>query len=276
MNRRFLLRWTLTIPAIGLGAIGLGVLAPLTEAWATEAWAQAQPAGTGSPPRLVMIDPGHGGHDPGAIGGRGTCEKDVTLDIALAMARHLDGSRGVVAQLTRDRDEFLPLRKRVARARDAKADLFLSIHADSAPNHDLRGLSAYTLSEKASDDFASALARRENLADGVEGIDPGSTGAEVAAILVDLTVRHTRQVAMQARGRLVSGAGRSLRLLEQPIRSADFAVLKAPDVPSVLIELGFLSNPDDEERLRSGPLRQDIAAVLAGELAGLMTGPPFT
>lgn len=262
MNRRFFLRLTLTIPAIGLVS--------LTEARAAQAQRPPQPL------RLVMIDPGHGGHDPGAIGGRGTCEKDVTLDIALAMARHLDGSHGVLALLTRDRDEFLPLRKRVARAREAKADLFLSIHADSAPSHDLRGLSAYTLSEKASDDFASALARRENLADGVEGIDPGTTSIEVAAILVDLTIRHTHQVARQARGRLVSGAGRTLRLLEQPIRSANFAVLKAPDVPSVLIELGFLSNPDDEELLRSGPLRQEIAAMLARELTGLMTGPPFT
>jgi N-acetylmuramoyl-L-alanine amidase len=123
------------------------------------------------PPRLLMIDPGHGGRDPGAIGLTGCHEKDVTLDIALRVADALSAKPGVTVKLTRDSDIFLPLEERVRISREARADLFLSIHADSAPNREARGLSVYTLSEKASDDFAKSLAEHENEADLMGGVD---------------------------------------------------------------------------------------------------------
>lgn len=222
-----------------------------------------------------MIDPGHGGRDPGAIGVRGTYEKDVTLDIALEMARRLSAARGVTPLLTRTNDTFLPLRARVAKARAAQADLFLSVHADSAPSPEARGLSAYTLSATASDDFAARLAAQENLADGHGGIDLRETEPEIAAILLDLALRHSRHAARAAQERIVRGAGKRLRLLDNPLRSANFAVLKAPDVPSVLIETGFLSNRHDEDLLRTPAHRRRIAEVLATEIAGLMADAPF-
>ncbi len=263
---------------LGIGASGLaGFLAPGTAAAAPTNVPQRKPEPPAAVPnwRLVVIDPGHGGHDPGAIGVRGTLEKEITLDISREIARRLRGVSGVAVKLTRDTDIFLPLAERVAIARDAGADLFISIHADSAPNRDARGLSAYTLSDKASDDFAFALAKQENLADGAGGIDLRHTRPQVAAILSDLVARHTVTASLMAKSSLVEGAGRSLRLLDNPKRSANFAVLKAPDVPSVLIETGFLSNPRDEDLLRDGAQRRRIADVLSRELADVMTSAPF-
>lgn len=225
--------------------------------------------------RVVMIDPGHGGRDPGAIGVRGTLEKEVTLAIARETARRLERQFGVQAEMTRRDDRFLPLSERVALGRRAGADLFVSIHADSAPSKDARGLSAYTLSEEASDSFASALARQENRADAIGGVDLGDTKKVVRDILLDLAARHTKHASLVAKQGLVTGAGRDLPLLENPMRSANFAVLKAPDVPSVLIETGFLSNEADEALLRDPKARLRIAAVLARELAGVVSRDPF-
>lgn len=231
--------------------------------------------GASSRPRLVMLDPGHGGNDPGAIGTRGTFEKEVTLDIAREVARILAGRTNVAVKLTRRDDRFLALDERVALTREAGADLFVSIHADSAPNADARGLSAYILSEKASDSFASRLAQQENQADRFG--KPGSFGGGriVKDILLDLTARHTRHASLAARQLLVEGAGKELRLLENPMRSANFAVLKAPDVPSVLVETGFLSNPRDEEILRDATARRVVSRVLAREIAGVLSSPAF-
>ncbi|WP_114395000.1 N-acetylmuramoyl-L-alanine amidase family protein [Oleisolibacter albus] len=273
MNRRALLRSALVLPVAGI-SLGLSISPPLP--------AMAEAAGAGRSParkaaraaRLLMLDPGHGGHDPGAIGGRGTHEKDVTLDIAKELARQVERSGGMKVVLTRDTDVFLPLKERVQRARSAKADLFISIHADSAPNGGARGLSAYTLSETASDAFAAALAHTENLADGL-GVDMSNMDQDVAAILMDLAARHTRTAALQAKQALVRGAGRELRLLDNPMRSANFAVLKAPDVPSVLIETGFLSNREDEQLLREPTSRRRIAGILSRELTALMKSAPF-
>ncbi|GEO36647.1 N-acetylmuramoyl-L-alanine amidase [Skermanella aerolata] len=282
MKRRLLLQMTLNAPLLGMG-LGLGSfglassLMPGTADAATREPPPRKPSRETSGPerRLVVIDPGHGGHDPGAIGVRGTLEKEITLDISREIARKLRGTRGVSVSLTRDDDIFLPLADRVAVAREAGADLFISIHADSAPNRDARGLSAYTLSDKASDDFSFALAKQENLADGAGGIDLRHTRPQVAAILSDLVARHTVSASLMAKSSLVEGAGRSLRLLDNPKRSANFAVLKAPDVPSVLIETGFLSNERDEELLRDRSQRRRIADVLSRELAGLLTSAPF-
>lgn len=268
IERRSILRLTASLPACGL----LGILGDSVFGSAALA-AESRPAV--SRPRLILLDPGHGGADPGAVGAKGTLEKDVTLHIAQEAARLLSGKQGIGVRLTRRDDRFLALEERVAIARKTGADLFVSIHADSAPNADARGLSAYTLSSRASDGFASRLAQQENRADRFGGIDPREGRKVVRDILHDLTARHTRNASLVARQALVRGAGRDLQLLENPMRSANFAVLKAPDVPSVLVETGFLSNPADEAVLRDPRARGAVARVLARELAAVVARSPF-
>lgn len=226
-------------------------------------------------PRLLMIDPGHGGHDPGAIGLSGTKEKDITLDISRRMADALMRETGIDVRLTREQDVFLPLGERVKLGRDARADMFISIHADSAPNQGARGLSAYTLSEKASDQFASMLADKENKADLLGGLELGVEDKDVASILFDLTARRTRNTAQRVKVGFIKAIGRRLPLLEEPMRSANFAVLRSPDVPSMLVETGFLSNRNDESFLRQPASRQKIAEMMAKELAFLLRSPLF-
>ncbi len=266
MNRRALLRF-----AAGGCFLSLAGAVPTASALAQKS---SVPDRKPRAPRMVMLDPGHGGRDPGAIGARGTYEKDVTLDIAKEIARLLGRERGVSVGLTRDGDVGLALAERVALARDARADLFISIHADSAPNPRARGLSAYTLSDRASDEFAAAIAKQENLAD-VLGVGTHDLNPAVQAFLVDLAADRTRKGAVEAKQQLVKGAGRDLTLLENPMRYADFAVLRAPDVPSVLVETGFLSNKEDERLLRDPAARRRIAAVLARELAAVMKSATF-
>ncbi len=227
------------------------------------------------PPRLLMIDPGHGGHDPGAIGRSGTKEKDITLDIALRMAKAFVRESGVKANMTRERDVFLPLAERVEMGRKARADLFVSIHADSAPNGSARGLSAYTLAKKASDQFASQLAEQENKADLIGGVASTVQDPDVAEILFDLTARHTSNTAQRVKVGFIKAVGRRWTLLEEPMRSANFAVLRSPDVPSILIETGFLSNKKDEALLKRADQRQNIAELMAKELAFLLKSPLF-
>jgi len=226
-------------------------------------------------PRLLMIDPGHGGRDPGAIGRIGTHEKDVTLDIARRMADALSGQSGVTVKLTRDEDVFLPLEERVKVSRTANADLFLSIHADSAPNTAAHGLSVYTLAEKASDDFAKQLAEHENEADMMGGMDLPPADKEVKAILFDLAARRTRNTAQHAKANFVQTMGRNWPLLERPMRAANFVVLRAPDIPSMLVETGFLSNPRDEQILRQPQQREKIARLMAKDLSVILDGPLF-
>ncbi len=226
-------------------------------------------------PRLLMIDPGHGGHDPGAIGKSGLQEKDVTLDIARHMAAALKGRTDVNVKLTRERDAFLSLNERVWRGRDARADLFVSVHADSAPNKAARGLSVYTLSEKASDEFAHEIAEKENHADVVGGVDLSQADQEVAEILFDLAARRARNTAQRAKVNFVRAMGRRWQLLDRPMRAANFAVLRSPDVPSMLVETGFLSNLKDEKILRQPKQRQKIARIMAREIATLLNGSLF-
>ena len=227
------------------------------------------------PPRLIMIDPGHGGHDPGAIGVEGTLEKNVTLDVTAQLADALEDHAGVIAKRTRESDEFLSLGDRVDIARTAKADLFISIHADSAPTQSARGLSAYSLSTKGSDEFSRNLAKRENSVDEIGGVDLKGTDPDVASILMDLTARHTRNASLKAQRDVVRGVRSGWRLLSNPMRAANFAVLRAPDVPSILIETGFLSNHKDEALLANPAQRKKIAALLARELSALLSKPPF-
>ncbi|MDR3516168.1 MAG: N-acetylmuramoyl-L-alanine amidase [Azospirillaceae bacterium] len=223
-------------------------------------------------PRVVVIDPGHGGHDPGTIGGRGTYEKAVTLDLCQTIQRQLSHHPGIKVRLTRNQDEFIALDDRVAIAEHAKADLFISIHADSAPNREARGLSVYTLAEHGTDALAAALAQREN---GPGGFVIPVVDAQVAAVLQKLVVRQTRNSSLQTQAAIVDGCGRHLRLLENPMRAANFAVLRAPDIPSVLIETGFLSNRDDETLLADPRSRRNVAEVLAEEIAALVDRPMF-
>ena len=254
-----------------LGTLGIAPqkLAPITTSRAPAPIRKPQT------PRLLMIDPGHGGHDPGAIGLSGTKEKDITLDIARRMAEVLIKETGIDVKLTRERDVFLPLGERVKLGREARADMFVSIHADSAPNQGARGLSAYTLSEKASDQFASMLAEQENKVDLLGGLDLGVEDKDVASILFDLTARHTRNTAQRVKVGFIKAVGRRLHLLEEPMRSANFAVLRSPDVPSMLIETGFLSNRRDESLLRKPTSRQKIANLMAKELAFLLRSSLF-
>ncbi|WP_420404067.1 N-acetylmuramoyl-L-alanine amidase [Nisaea sp.] len=220
------------------------------------------------PPRLanekiiVAIDAGHGGVDPGAIGVSGIYEKNIVLNAARILRKELERTGRYEVILTRDSDVFLRLRERIAIARRAGADLFLSLHADSIPNRKLRGASIYTLSETASDKEASLLAENENKSDIIAGMDFGTETPEVTSILIDLAQRETMNHSARFAGMLVREMRGEVKLLKTAHRFAGFAVLKAPDIPSVLIELGFLSNNHDEKLLRSNAHLTRVAASL--------------
>ncbi len=214
--------------------------------------------------RIIVIDPGHGGVDPGAIGISGIYEKHVTLAAARDLKKHLEKTGRFRVYLTRDRDIFIRLRDRVEIAGDKNADLFVSLHADSIRNNSkVRGLSVYTLSERASDKEAAELAERENKADLIAGIDLTHESAEVTNILIDLAQRETMNQSARLASILVDEMRQRVRVLRNPHRFAGFAVLKAPDIPSVLIELGFLSNRQDEKALKSKSHRRKLAQSIA-------------
>jgi N-acetylmuramoyl-L-alanine amidase len=228
--------------------------------------ASAQPAGRGTPVRrvpTVVIDPGHGGVDPGAISPNGVYEKDIVLATAWEFARQLAARRNYRAVLTRSTDEFLPLRERVARARAWKADLLLSIHADALPDTEMRGFSVFTQSLQASDREAAALAISENRADLVEGVNLSRQPRDVGNILLDLTRRQTSNLSVLLAQKIVVELRREVALRDHPQRSADFAVLTAQDVPSALVELGCLSNPVEERLLQRRTYQQKLARGLA-------------
>jgi len=213
--------------------------------------------------RVVVIDPGHGGVDPGTIGVSGTYEKHITLAMAQDLKKQLERTGKFTVFLTRSRDIFVQLRDRVSRARDAGADLFISVHADAIKNKKTRGLSVYTLSEKASDKEAAQLAEKENKADLIAGINLVGETPEVTNILIDLAQRESMNQSSKFASGLVKELGRQTKMLRNTHRFAGFAVLKAPDVPSVLIELGFLSNRADEKALRSQNYRIKLATGIS-------------
>lgn len=217
---------------------------------------------------LIVLDPGHGGQDPGATAVTGVHEKEITLAVALEMRRQLLATGRYRVALTRDRDVFIKLRDRVARARSLGADLFISLHADSISRPGVRGLSVYTLSDKATDREAEMLAQRENRADAIVGLDLSAETAEVAAILIDLAQRDSRNQSLRLAGLVVDRLGREVTLLPSPLRSAGFAVLTAPDVPSVLIEMGYLSHAKDAKLLTSASHRKRLAAGLVQAVDG--------
>lgn len=211
---------------------------------------------------LVMLDPGHGGKDPGAIGVSGTYEKHVALAAAHELKRQLEADGRYRVELTRGRDVFIPLEGRVEIAQRKGASLFVSMHADALHDHAVRGASVYTLGA-ASDAQTAALARRENAADRFGGAAFRNAPPEVAHILASLVQQETRAGSVRLAHRLVgSFAGEDLRLLDNPARHAGFVVLKAADIPSVLVEMGFMSNPQDEAALRQGQHRARVATAM--------------
>jgi N-acetylmuramoyl-L-alanine amidase len=201
-------------------------------------------------PKLVMIDPGHGGRDPGALGVRGTQEKSVVITIARDLQRELLAGGRYRVLLTRASDSYVALRERVARAQEVKADLFLSLHADSHPDPEVRGASVYTLSEEASDREAAALAARENREAVVSGVRLADQSDVVARALVAMSQRGTVNDSRRLADTIVHTFGRNgVRLLPRTHRQAGFAVLTSPDIPAALVEMGYLSNVQDEKLL---------------------------
>ena len=214
---------------------------------------------TNNAKKIVVIDAGHGGHDPGAIGYSGVYEKNITLSVAKELKKQLDRNGKYKVFLTRSTDVFIPLRQRVKIARKHNADLFLSIHADSAANRKATGLSVYTLSETASDKEAAALAERENKADVIAGLNMVEQSKEVNDVLISLAQRETRNRSSEFARCIELEMRKSVKLISDTHRFAGFAVLKAPDVPSVLLEMGYLSNKNEERLLRQESYRRKIA-----------------
>lgn len=209
--------------------------------------------------KIIVLDAGHGGVDPGAIGYSGTYEKNITLSMAKELKELLDKNSRYKVYLTRNRDVFIPLRDRVKISRKHDADLFISIHADSAKNRKAVGLSVYTLSETASDKEAAALAEKENKADIVAGLNFAEHSKEVSDILLNLAQRETNNSSSEFAAVLSSQMAKIVKTVSNTHRFAGFAVLKAPDVPSVLLELGYLSNPSEERQLRQKSYRRKLA-----------------
>lgn len=216
---------------------------------------------TGNRP-VVVLDPGHGGVDPGAVGEGGVFEKDVVLSFARRLRDNLMASGEVEVRMTRDDDRFLSLRQRVEVARGFGADLFVSIHADSAPQDYVRGATVYTLSERPSDAQAAAIAARENRSDVLAGIEADEATDEVTDILIDLARRETKVFSHHFAEEVIDELGTAVQLHKNPHRSARFRVLKAHDIPSVLIELGYLSNIHDEQLLTDEKWRERAAGAL--------------
>jgi N-acetylmuramoyl-L-alanine amidase len=209
--------------------------------------------------RVVAIDPGHGGVDPGTVGRGGAIEKEVTLAHARALRRALLATGRFDVVMTRDRDVFVQLRDRIRIAQEAGAEVLLSFHADALADRRVRGASVYTLSETASDAEAAALAAKENKADLIAGIDLTDHSAPVAQILIELAQRVTMNASAVLARELVEEMKAVTPMLQNTHRFAGFAVLKAPEVPSVLVEIGYLSNTSDERQLRDPRFRARLA-----------------
>lgn len=215
---------------------------------------------------IIALDPGHGGRDPGAIGKRGTREKDVTLAVARKMKSIINRTPGYRAVLTREGDQFIALRNRVKKARDHQADLFVSLHADSFRSPKVKGASVYALSlNGASSEAARWIAEKENKSDLIGGISLDDKDDLIASVLLDLSQTATIQDSLELGSDVLKQIGKVSSLNNKQVQQAGFAVLKAPDMPSILIETAFLSNPSEEKKLRNTKHQQKLAkAVFAG------------
>jgi len=227
-----------------------------------------QQSSSGDARPVIVLDPGHGGIDTGTKGPNGQMEKDIVLDFAKRLEEKIEAVGKYRVLLTRTDDAFVPLAERVRFAREAGAGLFMSIHADSLPHRegDAQGATVYTLSETATDPAAARLAEQENRADVIAGVDLKDQPEDVAGILIDLAQRETKTFSLQFASRLVAVMKRTARLHKEPIKSAGFRVLRAPDVPSVLLELGYVSNKEDLESLSSDSWRDHTADAAASAI----------
>jgi N-acetylmuramoyl-L-alanine amidase len=224
---------------------------------------------------VIAVDAGHGGEDPGATGHAGVHEKDVVLAIARALASRINSEPGMRAILTRDRDEFLTLRERIRRARAANADLFVSVHADSIANSAVSGSSVYVLSERgATNEAARWLAERENAADLMGGVSLADKDKTLASVLLDLSQSANISASMLA-AQSVIGALQGVGLVRKPqVQQARFVVLKSPDIPSMLVETAYISNPAEERRLRNPTQQAALAAAIFTGLRSYFAGNP--
>ena len=255
--------------------------APAAPAPVPDAVAQARPA-----PRhdqkvarmiTIALDPGHGGEDPGATGATGTREKDIVLAIAKRLKFKLEELPNMRVMLTRDGDYFVPLNQRVEKARKVQADLFVSIHADAFVEPSARGSSVFVLSEKgASSTAARWLANKENLADAVGGVNIGTQDRQLASVLLDLSTTAQINDSLKLGKAVLGEIGGIAKLHRGAVEQAGFAVLKAPDVPSILIETAFISNPEEEARLKDNGYQDQIAtAITRGIRRYFANNPPL-
>ncbi len=232
---------------------------------ATAEPARAKPAGVGRRPIIVAIDPGHGGEDPGAVGRRGTLEKNVTLAIARRLKTLVDAEPGMRAMLTRDDDYYVALNARVQKARRVQADLFISLHADAFTTPTARGASVFALSDRgASSAAARWLAQRENEADLIGGVNLDHREPMLAQTMLDLSQTAQINDSLRVGRSVLDGIGVNNPLHRGIVEQAGFAVLKAPDIPSILVETAFISNPDEELKLKSDLHQQRFAESIHG------------
>lgn len=215
---------------------------------------------------VIAIDPGHGGQDSGAVGQRGTKEKDIVLSISKRLATLVDKEPGMRAYLTRDSDVFISLRQRIRRARENGADMFISVHADAFHKRSARGSSVYVLSQRgASSEAAQILADRENASDLAGGISLEDKDDLLASVLLDLSQTASLEASLEVANTVLSGLKRVGNVHKKQVESAAFVVLKSPDIPSVLVETAFISNPEEESKLRSGSHQYKLAhAMMVG------------
>jgi N-acetylmuramoyl-L-alanine amidase len=225
---------------------------------------------------IVAVDAGHGGQDPGATGPGGTHEKDVVLPIARALAERINSEPGMKAVLTRNRDEFLVLRDRIRRARVAKADMFISVHADSIANHEVTGASVYVLSERgATNESARWLAERENAADLMGGVSLDDKDNTLASVLLDLSQSANISASMTAAQRVLNQLDNVGQVRKSQVQQAGFVVLKSPDIPSMLVETAYISNRSEELRLKNARYQGQLAdAIFSGVRNYFEQNPP--
>ena len=226
---------------------------------------------------IVAIDPGHGGEDPGAVGPSGLREKDVVLAIGLQLRERLDAVRGLRVMMTRDADFFVPLNERVRKARRVQADLFISVHADAFFTPEARGASVFALSQGAASSSAARwMAEKENAADGVGGVNAATKDAQVLRALLDMSTTAQIKDSLTIGREVLARIGQVGKLHKGSVEQAGFAVLKAPDIPSILVETAFISNPDEEQRLRDPRYQAQLVDALAtGVQRYLARNPPL-
>ena len=224
---------------------------------------------------IIAIDPGHGGEDPGAIGPSGLREKDVVLQIALQLRDRINAQRNMRAFLTRDGDYFVPLHERVRKARRVQADLFVSVHADAFVTPQARGASVFALSKNgASSSAARWLAKKENAADLVGGVNTKSADATVLRAMIDMSTTAQIKDSLRLGKEVLGQIGRVGNLHKRSVEQAGFAVLKAPDIPSILVETAFISNPDEEAKLRDADYQEELVKALATGITRYFTKNP--